>query len=255
MKVFLSRPTFVPKIYESGVTRFVDMLRSHGLDPKTLGTTDYPTHDPLSEVIRLMDQCSGAIILGVPQISIVEGNVKGAPLSSPLTLATEWNHIEAGLAVARRLPILVVHHLGVSRGIFDRGAMAGFLYEKDFGKPEWPTDAEILGALVNFRGELAAPVKSVIKTGEQPTQPPADVNADMKAILKYLVDAKDAGQDYIVEEQISRDLSMSRSSTTLCLKRLRKLGFVGEILRVGGPVRWGVREQGIEYVLEKNTKN
>ena len=116
---------------------------------------DQPTRTPLDDVIDVMKECAGAIILGVPQLVADTGALKGIALKVPLTLGTEWNHIEAGLAHASGLPLLVIHHTGVSRGVFDRGAMNTFLREKDFTRGDWPLDDDIQGAWQKWKGELA----------------------------------------------------------------------------------------------------
>lgn len=115
--VFVSRPTWIPEEFREGLEGFLGLLKALELEPRTLGATDYPTKAPLDEVISLLDQCGGAVILGYPQIVVREGIVKGKTVQNEL-LATEWNHIEAGLAYARALPLLVIHHIGVGRGIF-----------------------------------------------------------------------------------------------------------------------------------------
>ena len=122
MDVFVSRPTWVAAEFEAGLAAFLRVLRSLDLTPRTLGATDYPSKAPLDEVIALMGKCAGAVILGYPQLVVETGHLKGVPINQALELPTEWNHIEAGLAYARELPLLVIHHRGVRRGIFDRGA-------------------------------------------------------------------------------------------------------------------------------------
>jgi hypothetical protein len=151
--VFLSRPTWIPPEFAKGLDAFVSLLATLELSPRTLGTTDYPSRAPLDEVIALIEKCSGAIILGYPQVVVTAGSVKGTPISGPLSLPTEWNHIEAGLAHARGLPLLAIHHVGVRRGIFDRGSMNAFLYERDLSDPAWPVAADLLGAIKNWKAQ------------------------------------------------------------------------------------------------------
>lgn len=151
--VFLSRPTWVGEDFRPGLDGFIRMLQGMGLHPRTLGTTDYPNKAPLDEVIALLEKCSGAVILGLPQISVTGGLLKGSAIAEELLLPTEWNHIEAGLAYARGLPLLAIHHLGVRRGIFDRGAMSTFLYERDLASPAWPLAEDLQGAIAKWKRE------------------------------------------------------------------------------------------------------
>jgi len=149
--VFLSRPTWVPPQFTRGVDGFIRLLRGLELNPRTLGTTDYPSRAPLDEVIDLMKKCRGAVILGIPQITVTAGTIKDRPVDGALHLPTEWNHIEAGLAYSQGLPLLVIHHLDVRRGIFDRGATPTFLYERDLSDAAWSLADDLQGALRNWK--------------------------------------------------------------------------------------------------------
>ena len=164
--VFVSRPTCLPDEFSRGLDRFFAFLDSHDLRPRTVGVTDYPAAAPLDEVIRLMGRCRGAIILGFPQIEVHTGALKGRPLENPITLPTEWNHIEAGLAYASGLPLLVIHHPGVVRGVFDRGAINRFIHEVDLRAPDWPLRPNISGAIKTWKAEMLE----------------ADVNADRRIV-------------------------------------------------------------------------
>ncbi len=126
MNVFVSRPTWVPKPYEEGIEAFINYLNKEKFDPHTLGTTDFPVSSPLDEVIDLMEKSSGVIVLGYPQIKIFKGLVKEKEVKD-INLPTEWNHIEAVLAYSLKKPLLIIHDNGISRGIFDRGAINNFI--------------------------------------------------------------------------------------------------------------------------------
>lgn len=151
--VFVSRPSWVHSQFEEGLHGFLRVLTTLGLTPRTLGKTDYPNRAPLDEVIALLEECTGAVILGYPQIHVSSGFVRDEPITSGLLLSTEWNHIEAGLAYARKLPLLVVHHVGVGRGIFDHGATNTFIYERDLTPAHWCLAEEMQGAVKRWMRE------------------------------------------------------------------------------------------------------
>ena len=50
--------------------------------------------------------------------------------------------------------MLVIHHLGVERGIFDRGACNAFLHGVDMSDPSWVISRSISGALTNWKNKL-----------------------------------------------------------------------------------------------------
>ena len=153
--IFLSRPTWIDAQYEPGLKGFIYHLKRKGLNPRTLGATDYPTDSPLDEVIALMKKCQGTIILGYPQIIAQTGMIKDQKIGSPIVLGTEWNHIEAALSYSLHIPLLVLHDLSVSRGIFDRGALNSFIYAVQFSNPSWYTEARISGALTTWIKRLS----------------------------------------------------------------------------------------------------
>ena len=146
MDIFLSRPTVIDASFSEGLEIFISQLQALGIKPRTLGVTDYPSNSPLDEVLELMEMCKGAIILGYPQIEIKKALLKNNEIFD-LKLATEWNHIEASLAYALKLPLLIIHHTGVVRGIFDRGTINNFIYERDLTKPGWCVESDINGAI------------------------------------------------------------------------------------------------------------
>ncbi len=139
--------------FQPGLDAFLLYLDSCGLAPRTLGTTDFAAKAPLDEVCDLMAVCKGAIILGYLQIEIASGTLKGNAIER-LALCTEWNHIEAALAYSRRLPLLLIHHEGLGRGVFDCGTLNSFVYSRDLTDGAWSLARDLHGALAKWRSTL-----------------------------------------------------------------------------------------------------
>jgi len=172
MEVFLSRPTWVADEFSEGLRTFETQLSNLDLAPRTLGVSDYPSKSPLDEVIELMKECRGAIILGIPQIQITEAQIKGQLISQPVELGTEWNHLEAGLAHAAGLPLLVIHHSTISRGIFDRGVLNAFLHSEDLTTSNWSMQKHINGALTGWKRRcISGPLPATTSENVQPGKP------------------------------------------------------------------------------------
>ena len=74
--IFISRPTWVPDEFKKGLENFLSFLEEMDLNPRTLGSTDYPNESPLDEVISIMSECKGIIVLGYPQIFISKRNTE-----------------------------------------------------------------------------------------------------------------------------------------------------------------------------------
>ena len=80
----------------------------------------------------------------------------------------------AHLAHARGLPLLVIHHQRVARGIFDRGAVSSFIYEKDLSNASWPLGQDIQATVLDtelIEGDGRVPLSTVadhgVEDGEQ----------------------------------------------------------------------------------------
>ncbi len=186
MQIFVSRPTWISPEFEEGLKIFLMNLANMGLTPRTLGSTDYPSKTPLDEVLEIMDQCQGAIILGYPQLKIDSGLIKGSVISSPITLPTEWNHIEASLAYSKSLPVMVLHHSGVSRGVFDRGVMNAFIHEVDFSKPGWCMEPSLNGAFQKWKSNCESGSPNFIGAAKVDPSKPQCPNCSTSSKPVYL---------------------------------------------------------------------
>lgn len=153
VNVFVSCPTWVSKEFEKGRDNFLSFLETFGFSPKTIGSNVYPIECPLDAVIETMKDCQGAIILGYPQIKVDKGYLKDKSINS-LLLPTEWNHIEASLAYSIGLPLLIIHHKGVERGIFEPGVTSKFIYKIDLMEADWFLSKNIKGALLTWKNAI-----------------------------------------------------------------------------------------------------
>jgi hypothetical protein len=152
--IFISRPNSFADNFQAGYRKFSEFLNGHRIQQRTVGATDIPVNDPISEVITLMRLCNGAIILGIPQIEVFTGTLKGIPLPNQLNLCSEWNHIEASIAYTLGKPLFIIQHIGVTRGVFDRGAFPSFIHSVDMTISDWPWDTNINGAFQTWKGRI-----------------------------------------------------------------------------------------------------
>jgi hypothetical protein len=109
------------------------LLKDHGLEPRTLGRSDYPHEYPLKEIHAIGRHCSGGVILGFEQLQVTAGEWKpGTPgaeqITAPISVPTPWNHLEAGILFGLGLPLLIFREPEVSGGIFDHGVTDVFVH-------------------------------------------------------------------------------------------------------------------------------
>ncbi len=121
-KVFVSRPSMLTASQEA-VWRLVEETLAADAEVVTVARSDYPAIGVLADVHRIMAECDGVVILGFRQLVVSAGVWRpGTPEEHPadgLGLATPWNQVEAGIAAALGLPVLVVREPDVAGGIFD----------------------------------------------------------------------------------------------------------------------------------------
>ena len=141
--VFLSRPNWVQEHVEKQFSMFYPLLEEHGFRARTIGKDVVPLSTPFQHVVNLMNQCQCTIVLGLPQIRIATGQLKGKEIEKGFSLPTEWNQIEAAVSIMLNRPTLMMLHKGVAaRGLFDRGAANVFVYEFHTLGSKWVKEIE-----------------------------------------------------------------------------------------------------------------
>jgi len=120
--------------------RFFDELN---LESRTLGRSDYPAEFPLREVLVIAKHCAGGVILGFEQFQASAGTwkrdhekEKKLKPEETVAFATPWNHLEAGILFALRLPVLIFREEGISGGVFDTGSTDVFVRKLPLGEPK-----------------------------------------------------------------------------------------------------------------------
>jgi hypothetical protein len=153
IKVFISRPNWVPPALKANLPEFYTLLESMGFSPMTVGTNVVPMCSPFEEVRELMNQCQCTVVLGTHQISASAVKIKGVA-QDRIILPTEWNQIEATMSLMLGLPTLVLLHEHVAaRGIFERGAANLFVHSFDARARGWAI--KLAPALTALKSKVA----------------------------------------------------------------------------------------------------
>lgn len=130
--VFVSRPSSISGNQQKLYDAVEGLLDKFQLEPRRLGSSDYPTELPLREIAVMARHCAGGLILGFEQLQVTTGVAKrGTPHEAPASgnlIPTAWNHLEAGILFGMGLPLLVFREQGVSGGIFDNGVTDAFVH-------------------------------------------------------------------------------------------------------------------------------
>lgn len=126
MNVFVSVGSTSSPGQEEFVRAVEERLRAEGLVPQTVGRNVFSADSPFSAITKLMESCSGVVVIALERLYIEAGTEKRggasqAPIGS-VKVATPWNQIEATMGYVRKLPLLVLVEEGVrADGLLDKG--------------------------------------------------------------------------------------------------------------------------------------
>ena len=146
--VFVSAPSDLNADQNEIYNGIVDLMGELGLERRALVRSDYPTRNPLREIIQLAKRCSGGLILGFRQVEAEKTVYKRGTVSERTepasTFPTPWNQIEAAILYSLKHPVLAFREEGISGGVFDIGTTDLFVHKM-------PSLAEIHDRSSSFR--------------------------------------------------------------------------------------------------------
>lgn len=126
LNVFVSVGGTATERQEAFVRAVEDRLCAEGLVPHTVGRNTFSADAPLKAVTELLERCAGIVVIALERSYFPAGTEKrGGPKETSLAdvkLPTPWNQIEAAMAYARGLPLMVIVESGLkSEGLLERG--------------------------------------------------------------------------------------------------------------------------------------
>ena len=131
--IFISKPTAQTSMQCKFTLELEEILKARDFKIRSVGTSDFPNEAPLLAVLKIMNGCRGALILGLKQIHITKGILKpDTKLEHKIVdvyLPTPWNQIEAAIAFALRIPTLIIREEGIEGGVFDIGSSDHFIHQ------------------------------------------------------------------------------------------------------------------------------
>lgn len=141
ISIFLSYAKPHLKRQEEFIKRIIQYFQERGLQPRTLGVTDYDMDAPLTAIRRLMLESNGLITIAFRRSLIKDG--KGKPDSdigeveydlSDKWLTSPYCQIEPAMAYQLGLPVLILRERGViAEGILEKGVLGIYMPEFDLG--------------------------------------------------------------------------------------------------------------------------
>lgn len=175
ISVFLSYPKPHQKRQQLFANKLEAYLRIRGLEPRTLGVTDYDMDAPLKAIRRLMLESNGLITVAFRRTLVTNAKVRAnADISeveesemNDIWLTSPYCQIEPAMAYQLGLPILILREKGViSEGLLEKGVVGTYMPEFSLEdetfdylqSPEWN---DLVGKWEGF-------VRSVVETKGNP---------------------------------------------------------------------------------------
>lgn len=122
-KVFFSMPGCLTKQEEAVTKAYKAVLESRDYEVIYYQRDEYPQYGQFTRIRKSLEDAAAAIVFGFAQTDIESGvRFRGTAKEARIeheTLPTPWNGIEAGMALMRGLPVLLVKDAAVSSGVFD----------------------------------------------------------------------------------------------------------------------------------------
>jgi hypothetical protein len=115
--VFVSFGTPYSEAQRKFLKALLALLRKCDMEPRAVNMTEYSTENPLKVISRIMHECDAAIIVAYERTYFDSGlekrkSVQEKRLES-VRYTTPWNQIEAAMAYALDLPIIVMMENGL----------------------------------------------------------------------------------------------------------------------------------------------
>lgn len=121
--VFISRPGVLDTRQRLFVDNVRDVIMKLGFKPIELNRDEYDASNVLTNVCRKIDKCASVIVFGFKSIHVIDGVFRYSTDDTRVLkqefFSTPWNHIEIGMSIMKRMPILLLVDDGISDGAFD----------------------------------------------------------------------------------------------------------------------------------------
>ena len=171
--VFVSLPRPFTPDQETFARLLRDFLSEQGMEPRTLGVTDYDTAEPLTSVRRLMLESNGVITVAFRRVLIRNGTERpdtdAANHIVDAWMTSPWCHIEVAMAFQIGLPVLIFRERGViADGVLEPGVSGTYLPEFNFDS-DTPSDFFESDQAKQLIGKWEGQVRRVVEVKGRPT--------------------------------------------------------------------------------------
>ena len=123
-EVFVSMGTPYTDAQRAFRTKLMDVVRSQDMEPRAIDVNEYPTGDPVKFIVKIIEECSGVIVVAYERKHVASGSEKRkSQFETPIAngnYTTPWNHIESAFAYCLDKPLFMICERGLKKeGLID----------------------------------------------------------------------------------------------------------------------------------------
>ena len=123
LKVFISKPGSLDVRQSILVDQIKDLIQASGCTTVELSREEYDRSGVVTKLSDRLSGCGAMIVLGFKSIHVEVGsyrdNTDDKREIKNEFLSTPWLHIEAGMGLMKKIPVLLICDEGIDDGIFD----------------------------------------------------------------------------------------------------------------------------------------
>ena len=133
----------------------------------------FTADSPFSAVTKLMESCSGVVVIALERLYIDVGSEKRGGASQAaigkVKVATPWNQIEATMGYVRKLPLLVLVEEGVrADGLLEKG-LDWYVQTVNLNRDSLTTST-FNGVLASWKQKMSVPPAKVAQVFALPSE-------------------------------------------------------------------------------------
>lgn len=116
-RVFISVGSAATSLQAEAADTIFRCLETAGLSPRQMEKNEWSAEQPLRAIKRVIEECHGAVVIAFPRYCFPHGTERekngGEKQLTDIRITTVWNQIEAAMAYAKNLPLLVIAEYGL----------------------------------------------------------------------------------------------------------------------------------------------
>jgi len=132
--IFISRPGVLDARQELFLIGVKEALAMNGFNSVEINRGEYDQQKVLSNLVEKVENCTAMVVCGFRSTHVIEGAYRYSTADARSIkdefLSTPWNHIEVGMAISQKMPVLMLVDDGINDGAFASDVKDSLLFKQ-----------------------------------------------------------------------------------------------------------------------------